>query len=824
MRTRFLLPFCLLTVVPAFAQQGNRADIDLSSPPPTWEIPPAPVLTAEEALETFTLQPGFRIELVASEPLIQDPVAMDFDADGRIWVAEMQSFMPNVDGEGEIVPVSRVVVLEDTDGDGRMDKSSTYMDDLILPRAIRVVAGGVLIGEPPNLWFTRDTDGDGRADEKILVTDNYSKREANPEHGANGLLYGIDNWIHDAMSDQGSYRYIDGEWVHRPTVRRGQWGISQDDYGRHYTNNNSRYLRVDLVPNHYYARNPNLKTQKGIFEQVDPNREVWPVRITPGVNRRAHLNDDGYLNSFTAACAPLVYRGDAYPREFDGNLFIAEPAGNLVRRTVVEEDERGFVSGHNAYEKAEFLASTDERFRPVNLYTAPDGTLYILDMYRGILQHRQFVTTYLRQQILDRGLEKPLGLGRIYRVVHESAKPGPTPQLSDASSPELVKHLAHENGWWRDTSQRLLVERKDLSVVPALKEMALQHHDDVARAHALWTLEGLSALDAETLLELLDDANPKLRITALQASESLLAQPEERELAARAAKLIADKAAPVRLQAVLSLGELSVAEAKEELLLGAMQLHASQPFVVEAAVSGLAGQELAALETLLAASAWREEKEGRSLALNVLAATVMREGDPEKIDRLLALALSGKHTTWQNIALLQGIEASKVTDLPTRPTALDLKPTEPIAARAEAVLAKLKWPEEGQAELSPELQLLAEKGAQQYQLNCSACHDASGEGMPGLGKPLIGSDWVLGDETKLIRIVLHGKEGDQGMMPPMGTLSDENIAAILSHIRRSWGNEAGFVQPKAVSTVREKTDRNQPWTESELEALRNAGG
>src|SRR5690625_3395085 len=200
MMKRFFLFLSLLGMVPAIAQHGDRSEIDQSSPHPDWDIPDAPVLTPEQALETFSLQPGFRIELVASEPLIQDPVAMDIDADGRLWVVEMQTFMPNVDGEGELKPESRVVVLEDTNGDGQMDKSTAYMEGLILPRSIRVVEGGVLIGEPPNLWFTRDTDGDGRADEKILVSDNYSHLEANPEHGTNGLLYGIDNSIHDAMS------------------------------------------------------------------------------------------------------------------------------------------------------------------------------------------------------------------------------------------------------------------------------------------------------------------------------------------------------------------------------------------------------------------------------------------------------------------------------------------------------------------------------------------------------------------------------------------------------------------------------------------------
>jgi putative membrane-bound dehydrogenase-like protein len=824
MKFRVSLSFCLLAATSAFAQQGDRSEVDMSSLPPEWVVPPAPVLTAEEALETFTLQPGFRIELVASEPLLQDPVAMDFDEDGRIWVVEMQSYMPNVDGEGEIAPVSRVVVLEDTTGDGRMDKSTTYMENLILPRAIRVVAGGVLVAEPPHLWFTKDTTGDGRADEKILVTDRYSRREANPEHGANGLLYGLDNWIHDAMSGTGSYRLIDGEWVLRPAVQRGQWGISHDDYGRHFTNNNTHHLRVDLVPNHYYPRNPHLNTSKGIFEQVDPNRLVWPNRITPGVNRRVQLRDDGRLHAFTAACAPLVYRGDRYPEEYVGNIFIAEPAAHFIRRTVIKEDENGFITGRNPYHEDEFLHSSDERFRPVNLYTAPDGTLYILDMYRGILQHRQFVTTYLRQQIIDRGLEEPLGLGRIYRVVHESAEPGPAPRLSEAASLELIAHLFHPNGWWRDTAQRLLVERKDLSVVPALRQMALHADDEIARIHCLWTLEGMDALDGELLAAAMRDGSHRIRAAGVRLAEVFLREDSSREILGEALRLVRDNDPRVRLQTALSLGELPSSSLKEEAFADLLQRHADQPFVAEASVSGLKNRELDFLARLLDSSGWQSEGDGRPQAIALLSAAVMRERNPQRINTLLTFALApAKGTEWQKLAVLSGIESSGITELPFRPRALDLKPLAPsVAEKAAVVVAKLQWPGdavEPKEALSPEMELLVARGGQQYELNCSACHQPTGTGLEGLATPLVNSDWVLGDSKSLVRIILHGKEGEVGMMPPMGGLADESIAAILSYIRRSWGNEAEVIAPETVAEVRKNTSRAQPWTAEELKAL-----
>lgn len=824
---RTSLALTLLAATPLLAQQGDRSHHDVSRPPAEWDIPAAPVLTAEEALEAFILQPGFRIELVANEPLIHDPVAIDFDEDGRIWVVEMQSYMPNVDGKGEIEPVSRVVVLEDTDGDGTMDKSTVYMENLILPRAIRVVAGGVLVGEPPNLWFTRDTNGDGRADEKISIYDGYSNREANPEHGANGLLIGIDNWIHNAMFDGGRFRLINGEWVRKPALHRGQWGISQDDFGRQFTNSNADYLRGDLVPSHYYTRNPNVPARGGVipgsmggvYEQIDKDQTVWPARITPGVNRRYHLRDDGFLESFTAACSPLIYRGDKFPEEFRGNAFVAEPAAHFVRRSIIREDENGVLSADNAYEEQEFLASTDERFRPVNLYTAPDGTLYIVDMYRGILQHRQFVTTYLRNQILDRELEQPLGLGRIYRVVHESAEPGSAPQMSAETTEQLVQHLSHSNGWWRDTAQRVLIERQDMEAVPLLLEVASAAPDERARIHALWTLEGLNALSAETILMATESDSARIRATGIRLAESL---PANALLNYRLFVLLEDPAAIVRLQAALSLGSLPSSAQKEAAFLHLLEKHAAQPFLPEAVLSGLPGRELEFLEAIIASEAWSEDTSERRNIAAAFSAAVMREGTPVRINRLLELAVSGDAHPWQQMAVLDGIEASRVVKITERPAALGITISDTaVAERAQAVFGRFELPEdaEPEEELPVAMQALVKRGEQDYQLNCSACHQPTGEGMAGVAAALVGSPWVLGDEENLARIVLHGKEGENMMMPPMGSLEDDKIAGILSYIRRAWGNNAAPVTPDTVAAVREASRRDAPWTEDELRAL-----
>lgn len=812
------------------AQNGDRSEIDLSSPPPEWDIPPAPVLKPEEALESFTLQPGFRIEIVASEPLIQDPVAIDIDADGRIWVVEMLSYMPNIDGEGEIVPTSRVVTLEDTNGDGRMDKRTVYMDGLTLPRSIRVVAGGVLVGEPPHLWFTRDTNGDGKADEKTSIYDEYSRQDANPEHGANGLLIGIDNWIQNAMFDGGRFRYIDGEWVRKPALMRGQWGISHDDYGRQYTNSNSDYLRADLVPNHYYTRNPNFParggvipgTMGGVYERLDNSRDVFPARITPGVNRRNHLDDDGYLSRFTAACSPLVYRGDQFPSEYHGNVFVAEPAAYFIRRSIIKEDEQGILTGSNAYEEDEFLHSSDERFRPVNIYNAPDGSLYVVDFYRGILQHRQFVTTYLRKQVEDRGLEEPLGLGRIYRVVHESAESRPAPRMSDESPAELVKHLEDPNGWWRDTAQQQLIERGDKSVVPALRTLAEKATDERTRIHALWTLEGLQALNEEIALTAMTDKSPQVRSNGARVAEIMLEENENPILTEALIILLHDDQAPVRLHAALSLG-YSKSKKKDEAFAKLVEKHAAQPYIGEAVLSGLAGRELEFLEHLFTSSEWNlEDQKSPAQIISAFAASVMREGKPERINRLIELALADS-TPWQQIAVLDGIAASRVVKLKERPSALDQKATDDkVAKKAKTIFAKLEWPEptDVEEELPPEMLALIKTGKNQYLTNCAACHQASGEGMPGLSKPLVGSQWTTGKEENMIRILLNGKQGDDMVMPSMAWMEDEQIAGILSFIRTSWGNDAKPITPETVTQVRKNNTRKEVWTDAELEKLK----
>ena len=492
-------------------------DVDIVDPS---EIPDAPVRSAEEAIADFELESGFSVELVAAEPDVVDPVAMAFDEDGAMWIVEMRDYMTTPDGDATGDPAGRVVVVRDEDGDGQYETSSVFMDGLFLPRAVAVYNKGILVAVPPNLFFV---ERNGYAAGKMTVVDSAYAVGGNPEHQPNGLLIGMDNWIYNAKSDQ-RYRFQDGKWTKEQTEYRGQWGITQDDYGRLFYNNNSQTLLGDDARPGLFLQNPHHEV--GDRRAYGPSRAsntTFPRRVTPGVNRGYQpgvLDSTGRLVNVTSAAGPVIYRGDQFPSEFYGNAFVQETAANLVKRVVLTENE-GRMVGSSPNERAEFLTATDERFRPVNGYTAPDGSLFILDMYRGVIQHSTYLTDYLKRQIKMRGLELPLGLGRIYRIRWTDKPLGAMPRLSKASDQELVKTLSHPNGWWRDTAQRLLIERAAFSQQTALAALATGAPNSLTRIHALWTLEGLGKLTPTTLELAARSTDSKVKAVVVQLATGL---------------------------------------------------------------------------------------------------------------------------------------------------------------------------------------------------------------------------------------------------------------------------------------------------------------
>ncbi len=835
----------------AFAQIGDRADKAgevQKSLVPADKIPPAPALTPEQALKSFTLAPGLKLELAAAEPQVQEPVAIAFAPDGRMFVVEMRGYMPDLDGNGEDAPVGRIVVLRDRDGDGRYEESKVFVDQLVLPRAIAVVGDGVLVGAPPELLYLRDTDGDGKADKREVVATDYGVRVdpkrphlANPERAPNSLLWAYDNWIYSAAYTR-KFRFTNGAWETGATSFRGQWGLTQDEFGRLYYGSNSDSLRVDVIFAAYLQRNPNYPRLGGVNVNGAENQLVWPARVTPGINRgyRADMLRDGKLKEFTAACGWWIYRGDLMP-ELAGNLFVAEPAGNFVRRTVLTS-EHGTVRGRNAYaeQKQEFIASTDERFRPVSFATGPDGALYVVDLYRGVLQHRISLTSYLRKQSEDRGLADPQHLGRIYRVVPAGRRAPRVGDIAPMTTAQWVGNLSHANGWWRETAQRILVERRDAAVVPAIRQVAVKGTSPEGRVHALWTLEGVGALDADTVGSALTANEPAVRAAGIRLSERLLEGGTRSATLAHVSTLLRDPSPDVQLQAMLTLGGAGD-PALDVTLANAARTYPKNTFLRDALFSGLAQREGALLEKLAADPAWSAEDAEANKIFTGLARGVFGSRDVPAIERVLALA--GKSAVGgqgkRAVALLDGM--TPAVGASRRPIQFAQQPAGWAEleknATAKARLAKLNdlllWPgKAGVAALAAVKPLTAEQqarfatGKTLFAAVCAACHQITGRGLDGLAPPLLDSEWVLGSPERTVRIVLHGVRGPitvlgrvhTGDMPAFGgALDDTQVSSILTYLRREWGHTASPVDPEQVKAIRAATaGHSDAWSPEEL--------
>jgi mono/diheme cytochrome c family protein/glucose/arabinose dehydrogenase len=794
-------------VVSLFAQVGDRSAIDTGSPPAHWQIPPAPVRTPQESIAAMELPAGFRIEVVAAEPLVQDPIAIAFDARGRLWVLEWPSYNWDLHGvlpglEPQPRPASRVVRLDDTDGDGRMDRRILFAE-LDWPRGIQPVNDGVLVFALPDVVLLRDTTGDGRADTSDVVIGGLPI-PVNPHAAPSSPLLAMDNWIY-ALQVGERLRLRDGRREAVPAGRlAGQWGLSQDDYGRLFFSYNQDHVRGSLVPVHYAARNANYAATAGIDVRIGQDNDVWPHAVTPGVNRRAQLRDDGRLRVFTANAAPTVYRATHFPEEFHGNVFVGESAGRLIRRVVLSE-EVGVITGRNAYREREFLFSHDERFRPVFTALGPEGALYVADMYRGIIEGNIFLTTFLRNQILDRGLHRPFhGMGRIYRIVHDG-RPRDARHEMPADAAGWVGHLAHPNGFWRDTAQRAIVGSRDLSVVPALRRLATSHADDRTRLQALWTIDGLERTDAALVIRLLGDASPHVRAAALRAGEPLL---RTREVLRATLALTGDREALVRRQVMFSLGAARQPEA-ERAMLQLLHRNPDDLMMVDAAMSGMEGRERRVLGVIAAAREWDIDSPGRRAFVSALATAIVNEGDTARVDDVLRLASDdGGQPLWRRVAILNGALASRRTQLDPLPTSLaSLRVIREPQVREKAleVIARFtRTPapatEKGPAPASPAVTTaLVEQGRSAYTL-CAACHQADGRGLPALAPSLVGTTTVVGPPDKLIDVVLHGRDEDPAYpsMPPLAGLPDEQLAAILTYVRQAWGNAAPAITAQDV--------------------------
>jgi len=807
---------------------------------------PSPPKSPKESLKTFQIEKGFEVQLVAAEPLVQDPIFITFDEDGRLWVIEMRSFMPDIDGEGESLPLGRISILEDSNGDGMMDKSTIYLDSLIMPRALGLIKGGALVSENNALWITYDLDGDLVADSKELFDSTYAQNGI-PEHSDNGLLRNIDNWYYNAKSKL-RYRQVNGEWIRDITEARGQYGISHDDQSRLFYNYNWSQLHADLVPPNYLGRNANHVPSTGIDHGLTIDRKIFPIRPNLAVNRGyipGTLDEAGRLLEFTAACSPLVFRSPLYSEGYYGNAFVCEPAGNLIKRNVVKESGI-FLEAFDPNPGREFLSSTDERFRPVHLAMGPDGAMYVADMYRGLIQHGSYVTPYLREQTLKKELVLPIHMGRIWRIVPKKWKSGTAPTLSQESTANLVKRLSHEIGWHRDIAQRLIVERNDKSAVPLLKEVVTNGKQELGKFHALWTLEGLGALENELLFELLDDPSTLISNTALRLLENQISEKQEDlpRLQQYMVSTVPSAAKQKGLQYALS-AYLLDDESSFFVLKTILGKFGEEPLIRDAVMSSLENREFAFMTNLWEEETWAKSIPEREIFLEMLTASVIRKQDIKEIKSLVSLLENPKNEgDWKtavtlNSLAIQAAESRNLGLLPYNNIPLLFQNKDlPLPVNKLHMLKRLfEWP--GHSPRSNEVLTVSlnenelrqfSMGRQKYLASCAGCHGSDGAGVNRMGPPLAGSEWVTENEIRLSLIILHGMEGPievtgkkydspdiLPVMPSHSTMDDASIAAILTYIRNEWGNHAPAVSGRTVSTTRHTSQgRVYPWIADEL--------
>jgi mono/diheme cytochrome c family protein/glucose/arabinose dehydrogenase len=822
----FLICIHTLTALAVHKKNAGPTEVEIK-----FKLPPPAPLSPEEAMKTFKVEKGFRIELVACEPMIESPVAVSFDDQGRLYVVEMRGYMHDLNGAGEKEPIGRVSLLEDTDGDGRMDKASAFLDGLVMPRAVLAVNGGALIAEPPNLFFCKDTDGDGKADVKEIVASDYGTLGGQPEHMANTPVWAMDNAVWSAGYGT-RLKLRGGVWQKDSGLGRGQWGLCQDDFGRLYYNYNSDMLRADLLPTEAYTRNPLLRSATAINAKLAADQTLHPAHPNPGVNRGYDpktLRPDGTLTKPTATCGALIYRSDLFPAAYRGNAFVPEPAANLVKRFTLREED-GLMTATNISRGGEFLTSTDERFRPVQAANGPDGALYLVDMYRGIIQHQSFLTHYLIANIKDRKLEQPHNMGRIWRVV-PGVKDRPATVKLPGENAERVKMLSHPDGWVRDAAQRLLVESGDAKIVPAVKEM-LANASPLARLHALWTLDGLGAAAPEVLRTALKDAHPQVRAAAIRIAP--------RDFAPDLIAISGESDPLVLAHLVIKLTALNLPDA-DAAAARLLALHGKNTLVREGALTGLRGRE-SAMAKLLATQFTKQNSTQITPVIESLGMLLALANKAGPFEEMLGLAAAQPASGTLQVAAMKGLAK---TGGKTKPKLLWLDAAPASLAKLKAAMSdkagaklyasvesRLAWPGKPGAPPPPKIEPLTpaqtalfETGKLVYSTLCAACHQPHGFGLDGLAPPLVDSEWVLGKPDVTARIIMHGLVGPAKVggrsfnlaMPPLPMLTDEQVAGVLTYIRREWEHGASAVNTADVTAIRAKhKDRLTMWTEAEL--------
>lgn len=660
---RFRYSLLMATLILLAACNEKSGPITMDSPVPK-----------EKAVETFEIEQGFKIELIAAEPLIADPVAMEIDENGNLYVVENHGYPLDK------TKSSKVKLLRDTDGDGVMDKSTIFADTLMMPTGVLRWKKGILVTDAPDVLYMEDTNDDGVADIIKPMLTGFAL--SNPQHNVNTPILGLDNWIYIAheralgsevykeqFGDRGDEIYYPDrpDGVRLPQNANGrnvrirpdtyelemlasstQYGHSFDVWGNYFLVNNANHLMHSILPAEYLDRNPKLVVTNSRSSLPDHGNaaEVFPITKTPD---RQLLTDVGVM---TSACAITAYSGGAFPGDYNTNTtFVAEPVSNIVHVDRLKPDGSTFVASR-VHAGKEFLASTDMWSRPVNLYIGPDGALYVVDYYREIIEHPE----WLSDEVINSGkLYNGHDMGRIFRISATDAAPLTWTKdlhFGEASDNELIQKLADPNIWWRRTAQRLLLDRRSSAAIPALVEMAKNTKSAPGRLHALWTLEGMGALKSEHIEEALRDPEAGVRINAIKLAEFHLSNAPS--LGESLLALKDDNDPKVRFQLLCTLGFIDSPEAaqvRNKILFQDIE----DEFVQVAALSAPSSQTQRLLESVL--GRFDDKNPAYGSLVQSLAAMVAASGESREVYTLLESATAivpEDSVTWQ-AHVLKGI-------------------------------------------------------------------------------------------------------------------------------------------------------------------------
>lgn len=637
---------------------------DPQQPNYAGQLPRIPPKSPDDSLAEFEIVDGFEVQLVAAEPLVVDPVAIDFDASGRAYVVCMRDY-----SEQTAEQLGEIRLLTDTDADGRFDRLITFATELSWPTAIACYDGGVFVGAAPEILYLKDTDGDGQADVRRVVFRGFARD--NVQGLLNSFRWGLDNRIHAAVSVSGAEIHKAGEPDETPAVilrgrdfsfdprtleiemesGGGQHGMSFDDWGRKYVTSNSNHVQQVVIDDRYLRRNPLLPPTNptAMIAADGPQAEVFRISpVEPWRVLRTQLRVSGQVPGpiegggraagyFTGATGVTLYRGDVWPVAERGRAFIGDVGSNIVHRKRlsapgVQRLAERIDAGR------EFLASREIWFRPVQFANAPDGTLWALDMYREVIEHPKSLPPQIKQHLdLTSGRDR----GRIYRIAPRGFHAPRIPDLAALNAVELVSQLSLPNAWRRETAARLLFERQDASAISQLQALAANDAQPLGQLHALWVLHGVSRLTLDDVVAALRSREPQLRRQAVRLAEDFLRDAQQTELQERAIKAIAplanDDDVEVRYQVALSVGELPQAEKRLGPLLAIVRRDVQDPWVrlaVLTSVQGIAGE---AFSEIAADEALATSLPGREL---LLALADQAAADPEQLPAVLRWLIS----------------------------------------------------------------------------------------------------------------------------------------------------------------------------------------